>query len=597
MPWSPSENYQSFLDRQQSGFVRPIVAVCLSIIVTMTLAHQVLQGGNSELFRDLFGVVVFSILFYAADTQRISEKNSHTAVLVVSLIMMLFSIWEEWSLADGQLPHYLQIIFVAAGLIMMKVSCLVGLYLSSLGCYYLYCAVCSPQANLGEVSVTLLIAATIGAGCFAIRQRMLLHQFEQTRSEEEEQAQLREALQRIQDEHEKLHQEKRSCQLQMQEATAILHNLNEQESCLKQELMHSQAMDSIGRLAGGLAHELNNTITVVRGLIELNQDYLRGLVDGPELLAEMKETLSRGGELAGRLVSVSGNINLQKRGVSLGQILRTLRKLVGNHRADYLKVDFDETLSECTVLIDEGAWLQTINNLLVNAWDASPPNSTVELQVCVESQMACFRVKDSGSGIAEENQSKIFEPYFTTKARGSGTGLGLAIAHGVVEKHGGSLTLDKSDGEGSIFCAKVPLVLRVETPNETPTPVSAVDRKMGARVLFVEDEEAILRVAKRHLARLGFDVTATTKPREALALLERERYDVVVSDVVMPELDGPGLISQARETVPDLKVIFVSGYTDDRLRGTGISQSNHAFLRKPYTIPELAKLIDKTICE
>lgn len=597
MPWSPSENFQSFLDRQQAGFVRPIVAVCLSIILTITVAHQVVLGQSSALWRDGCGLLVFAIFFYLADTQRISERQSHRAILAAAFTMMLFSIWEEWSLADGQLPHYLQILFVAAGLILMKLSSLIALYSASLACCYLYYVNCSPQTNLGEISVTLLIAAAIGAGCFVIRQRVLLHQFAQTRSEEEEQAQLREALQQIQDEHEKLHRERRSCDLQVQEASAILQNLDEQESCLKQELMHSQAMDSIGRLAGGLAHELNNTITVVRGLIELNQDYLRGLVDGPELLAEMKETLTRGGELAGRLVSVSGNITLQQRAVSLGQLLRTLKKLVGNHRSDYLKVTFDEELSERTVLIDEGAWLQTINNLLVNAWDASPPKSTVELQIGVEGQMACFRVKDSGSGIAEENQSKIFEPYFTTKARGSGTGLGLAIAHGVVEKHGGSLTLEKSDATGSTFCARVPLVLSIDTPGETPTAVSVVDRKVGARVLFVEDEEAILRVAKRHLARLGFDVTATTKPREALALLESERYDVVVSDVVMPELDGPGLISQARETVPDLKVIFVSGYTDDRLRGTGISQSNHAFLRKPYTIPELARLIDKTICE
>lgn len=407
-----------------------------------------------------------------------------------------------------------------------------------------------------------------------------LHQFAESRFENE-----REALQH----------ELQAREAELEESRVVLENLKYQELSLKQESIHSQALNSIGCPAGGPAHELNNTITVIRGLVELNQDNLKSVPEGAKLISEIRETLSRGGELSGRLVTVSGNINLYKRTVTIGRLLKTLEKLVGGHRIKFLDIQAEGDILESSVSVDEGAWLQSLNSLLLNAWEASPPSSLVHLLVTAENGNCCFRVKDFGCGIEPENRSKIFEPYFTTKVGGSGTGLGLAMARGAVEKHGGTLTLESSDSQGTVFCAQIPLETCASPDTNANAPLSHVERKPGARILFVEDEEAILRVAKRHLIRLGFDVTATTEPREALALLEREHYDVVVSDVVMPDLDGPGLIRQARRKVPDLKVIFVSGYTDDRLRGTGLSTQGHAFLRKPYTIPELARLIDETI--
>ena len=509
--------------------------------------------------------------------------------------MASFSLWEEAHVSQGQLPAYYEILYVAIGLTFLRIPHVLAAYAST----FLMAALFYQPGGLpfgdADKLIALSIATLLGLGCFSLRRRLLKEQFTLQQLDDTRQRELREALHEDQLQREKLQLQQAAHLTDINASKAILENLQQQQSSLKQELMHCQAMDSIGRLAGGLAHELNNTLTVVSGLLELNQDHLKELPDGEELVAELKETLSRGGELAGRLVSVSGNMALHKRPVEISQLLRTLKKIVGSHRQDRFKLEVPDEVLDLTVMVDEGAWLQTLSNLLVNAWDASPADSTVELSIEVQDGIAQFRVSDRGKGIPLEYQDKIFEPYFTTKARGSGTGLGLAIAAGVAEKLGGSLVLEKSDKRGTVFCASVPLAKESLETLEEEAPVSVIDRKVGAKVLFVEDEEAILKVAKRHLARLGFEVTATTQPSEALNLLNNERYDVVVSDVVMPGLDGPGLIKQARQTVPDLKVIFVSGYTDDRLRGTGMSQAGQAFLRKPYTIPDLASLIDKTI--
>lgn len=564
-------------------------------MVVTVISHALFLDTMRYLSRDAVGLLSYSALLILASRGKISDKMSHVTVLVAGILMVGFSLWEELIIYNEQLSYYYQILFLAAGLTLIRLIYVLTFYVLSLIGFTIYASVVQPTTGIVEPLVTFLIAAALGLGCFAVQQRVLRRQYAEIQFENDEQALLREALRENHNEQKAFQDELQAREAELEEYRVHLEKLNHQEFSLKQELMHSQAMDSIGRLAGGLAHELNNSITVIRGLVELNQDKLKSVPDGAELVSEIQETLSRGGELAGRLVTVSGNINLHLHPLTIGQLLNTLKKLVGVRRLEFLDIQADAHTLSTSISVDEGAWLQTLNNLLLNAWDASPPNSTVQLSVIVENHHCCFRVKDFGSGIAPEHQPRIFEPYFTTKERGAGTGLGLPIAHGVVEKHSGTLVLERSDEGGTVFCARIPLGPPAEPVKASVASPPEIERKPGVKVLFVEDEEAILRVAKRHLSRLGFDVTATTEPREALALLERERYDIVVSDVVMPDLDGPGLIRQARLTVPDLKVIFVSGYTDDRLRGTGLSAQGDAFLRKPYTIPELARLIDETV--
>ena len=308
----------------------------------------------------------------------------------------------------------------------------------------------------------------------------------------------------------------------------------------------------------------------------------------------MEESLERGTQLAGRLANVGGTFTLNSEHITVSELVMSLKKMLGGHRTARVKFDIPRECDDVGMEADVGAWLQVLQNLVVNALDAGGDES-VTVSVQVQDETLSFLVKDRGHGVSAENQKKIFEPYFTTKARGVGTGLGLAIAAGVVEKHGGHLSLLETGPEGSTFCATIAV--------SGELPVSKKEKEMpqetvtagGTRVLFVEDEIAILKVTQRFLEKLGYEVTATSDPNKALSLLSQASYDVVVSDVVMPGLDGPTMVAEARRQIPELKVIYVSGYTDDRLQGLDEESGRDGFLKKPYSIPELAGLIEKTV--
>jgi two-component system, cell cycle sensor histidine kinase and response regulator CckA len=211
-----------------------------------------------------------------------------------------------------------------------------------------------------------------------------------------------------------------------------------------------------------------------------------------------------------------------------------------------------------------------------------------------------IEVSDTGTGMTPEVMLKIFEPFFSTKEIGRGTGLGLSTVYGIVKQTGGYIFADSEVGQGTTFRVYLPRHIvesEDELPKEKKKELPARDLTGTGRVLLVEDEDAVRNFAARALSRQGYEVLEAATGVEALEVMEREkgRVDIVVSDVVMPEMDGPTLLKELRKTKPDLKIIFVSGYPDDAFKKTLDENEAYAFLAKPFTLPQLAAKVKEQL--
>ena len=571
-------------------FIRTVGA-SLAVQIVLAVSHHILLQTHEHLLRELLSVGLFAGGFLWARRGTLNPKYGNSFIYVCGMLSFGLVLAEERSVGNGQFVDYLQAMYVGAGIVILSLGWLSFFYASTL----LIILTQSDYATLSTEQLPFLfVSLLLGYSCHYLQVRHTGSRLNLIAEEEARQMEFRETLHGSQLEKEKMLLRIMQLEKSRDQLKEDVEILKDEKSSLEQELLHSQAVDSIGRLAGGLAHELNNALTVISGNLELNREEICCNPDGPEILQELEESLERGTQLAGRLANVGGTFTLNSEHITVSELVMSLKKMLGSHRTARVNFDIPRECEDVGMEADVGAWLQVLQNLVVNALDAGG-DELVTLSVQVSDETLSFLVKDRGHGVSEENQQKIFEPYFTTKARGVGTGLGLAIAAGVVEKHGGSLSLTETGPEGSTFCATIAV--------SGELPVSKKEKDMpqetitagGTRVLFVEDEIAILKVTQRFLEKLGYDVTATSDPNKALSLLSEAPYDVVVSDVVMPGLDGPTMVAEARRQLPELKVIFVSGYTDDRLQGLDEESGRDGFLKKPYSIPELAGLIEKTV--
>ena len=581
----------SHSSEQVRPFLLRTLGACLAVQIVLALSHHILLQTHDHLLREMLFVGFFAAGLLWARGKSLNPKHVNPFIYGCGIVSFAMVLAEERSVGQGQFVDYLQVLYVGAGIVISSLGWLSFFYATTL----LVILTQSGYATLSpEQAPFLFVSLLLGYSCHYLQVRHKGSRRTLIAEEEARQMEFRETLHGSQLEKEKMLLRIMQLEQSRDQLKEDVEGLKEEKSALEQELLHSQAVDSIGRLAGGLAHELNNALTVISGNLELNREEICSNPDGPEILQELEESLERGTQLAGRLANVGGTFTLHSEHITVSQLVMSLKKMLGSHRTSRVEFDIPPECEDVGMEADVGAWLQVLQNLVVNALDAGGDES-VTLGVQLSGETLSFLVRDRGHGVSAENQKKIFEPYFTTKARGVGTGLGLAIAAGVVEKHGGSLSLLETGPEGSEFCATIavsgelPVIKKEKDMPQEPVAAG------GTRVLFVEDEIAILKVTQRFLEKLGYEVTATSDPNQALSLLSEAPYDVVVSDVVMPGLDGPTMVAEARRQLPELKVIFVSGYTDDRLQGLDEESGRDGFLKKPYSIPELAGLIEKTV--
>ena len=381
---------------------------------------------------------------------------------------------------------------------------------------------------------------------------------------------------------------------------------------LELQLRHAMKMEAVGRLAGGVAHDFNNLLTAIRSYADLL------IADTPEWdskradLIEIRKASERAAGLTAQLLAYSRKQMLQPRVLDTRDVLvdleTMLKRILGEDTALRLDVETDVW----PVKADRGQLEQVIVNLTVNARDAMPNGGTVRvtalndtLEHAIETrhgevpagQYVSMSVTDSGVGMDVKTQSQVFEPFFTTKPLGHGTGLGLATVQGIVAQSGGYVTVQSEPGVGTTFTIYLPRALEAPRPEPRSGPMSPLRHKGHETILLVEDEGAVRTLARRVLERTGFTVLEAATPKVALMIAEKHRDDIdlVLSDVVMPEMSGPQLVAKISHICPDACVLFISGYTDDEIIGRGLSEPGLMLLPKPFSAQELVDRVRQAL--
>ncbi|MBI5830780.1 MAG: PAS domain S-box protein [Armatimonadetes bacterium] len=379
---------------------------------------------------------------------------------------------------------------------------------------------------------------------------------------------------------------------------------------LQDQLAQAQKMESVGRLAGGVAHDFNNMLGVILGHVELA---MADLAPGSPLRADLLDVQSaaqRSADLTRQLLAFARRQTVVPRLLDLNQTvtdsLKMLRRLIG----EQVELDWSPHAGLWPVRMDPSQVDQMLANLCVNARDAIGGVGSVRIathnvlvaagQVPPAEGMApgewvLLSVSDTGHGMDAETAAQVFEPFFTTKDVGQGTGLGLATVYGVVRQNEGFITVDSQLGHGTTFRIYLPRCA-VE-PSAPAAPSAAVPYGSGQTVLLVEDEPAILRMARRLLEGLGYTVLVAETPGQAIDLAGRpeQRIDLLLTDVVMPEMNGRDLAEQLHRHRPGLACLFMSGYTADVIAHQGVLDPGMHFIQKPFTRSDLAVAVHSAL--
>ncbi|MCD8563144.1 MAG: response regulator [Alphaproteobacteria bacterium] len=392
-----------------------------------------------------------------------------------------------------------------------------------------------------------------------------------------------------------------------------LYDLTQQKA-LEAQFVQSQKMQAIGQLAGGVAHDFNNLLTAIIGFCDLL--LLRHKPGDPSFsdIMQIKQNSNRAANLVRQLLAFSRQQTLRPKVQDITDILTELSHLLRRLIGANIELDMIHGAGLGLVKVDGGQMEQVLINLAVNARDAmqdggklviSTENFTNRKPKKLLSEelppghWTVIKVTDTGHGIPSDILTRIFEPFFTTKGIGQGTGLGLATVYGIIRQTDGFLDVESIVGQGTTFTLYLPRATdtqaEVDEP-QGPEENSSKDLTGSERILLVEDEDAVRTFSQRALSNKGYEVLTADSGESALKLLENlegKPLDLLVTDVVMPGMDGPTLVGHIRKTSPSLKIIFMSGYTEDRLKdhmGEGIF-----FLPKPFTLKQLAAKVKEVL--
>jgi two-component system cell cycle sensor histidine kinase/response regulator CckA len=398
---------------------------------------------------------------------------------------------------------------------------------------------------------------------------------------------------------------------------AIVYALDTTDQrALEMQFTQSQKMQAVGQLAGGVAHDFNNVLTAIIGYSDLLLASHRPTDPSFQDIMQIKQNASRAAGLVRQLLAFSRRQTLRPQVLALGDVIAELRILLARLLGEKIQLDVVHGRDLWPVKADLNQFEQVVVNLAVNARDAMPGGGKLSIRTRnVEAAEAAelsrqempagdwvmVEVGDTGTGIASDILDKIFEPFFSTKEVGKGTGLGLSTVYGIVKQTGGYIHVESEAGRGTIFRIFLPRHIAEAGKAEAPVELAAVaaptDLTGRGTVLLVEDEDAVRSFATRALESRGYTVLSAASGVEALELLDEDAsaVDLVVSDVVMPEMDGPTLLKELRRRRPDLKVIFVSGYAEDAFKRNLDDSERFVFLPKPFSLKQLVQAVKETM--
>jgi PAS domain S-box-containing protein len=382
---------------------------------------------------------------------------------------------------------------------------------------------------------------------------------------------------------------------------------------VEEQLRQSQKMEAVGRLAGGVAHDFNNLLTAISGYSDLLLHRLPEYSTLRRDVEEIRKAGDRAAALTRQLLAFSRRQVLQPKVLDLNSVVtkmgQVLRRLIGED----IELSIEPSPSLLLLKADPGQIEQVIVNLAVNSRDAMPDGGRITIATAdadlsrsyaaahpgvVPGPHVLLSVADTGQGMSDETQAHLFEPFFTTKERGKGTGLGLATVYGIVQQSGGHIRVNSAPDRGSTFFIYLP---RVEGPKDAATgadrPPLPHPSPGTETVLLAEDEEVVRRLAREILSENGYKVLAAGNGREALLLSEAHRGEIhlLLTDVVMPKMSGRELTERIRLQRPGLRVLYMSGYTDDAILRHGVLEDGIPFLQKPFTPEVLARKVREVL--
>jgi len=385
----------------------------------------------------------------------------------------------------------------------------------------------------------------------------------------------------------------------------------EEQQKLQAQLLQSQKLEAIGQLAGGVAHDFNNLLTGILGFVGLARDQVDA--DSP-ISADLGETIElarRASDLTRQLLAFSRRQILEPEPVNLNDLVQNMSKMLNRLLGEDITLDFQPASELDRVSADPGQLEQVLVNLAVNSRQAMPQGGTLKIETATvlldEAEIRLRRVEvspgpyvrltvaDTGMGIDKSIQELIFDPFFTTKEVGVGSGLGLSTVYGIIKQHNGFIWVDSEPGKGAAFTLYLPVAEQVPLAEAEaePTTVAA----WTATVLVVEDDAAVLQVMERMLSQLGYTVLAATEPDEAEAIFDKHKEEVtlLLTDVIMPKRSGRELYDTLAQSVPHLKVLFMSGHTQDMLVQKEVLAPESAFIKKPFSQENLDSKIQSLL--
>jgi two-component system, cell cycle sensor histidine kinase and response regulator CckA len=369
-------------------------------------------------------------------------------------------------------------------------------------------------------------------------------------------------------------------------AEEALRQSEESSRKLERELVQAQKMESIGRLAGGIAHDFNNLLTAILGFSEMLLEETTVTSSHRRDLEAIQKAASHGASLTRQLLAFSRRQVMELTVIDIAELVRglepILRRLLGEDVETTISCDTDVR----KVKVDRGQLEQVVMNLSVNARDAMPEGGALAIEVKnveIDGPHVMIAVRDTGVGMDPATRARIFEPFFTTKEIGKGTGLGLSTVYGIIKQSNGHIEVDSELGQGTTFKVYLPAVAQaIEPHNDQGPSLPAVG---GAEaILLVEDDPDLRELLARTLTRHGYQLVEAATGVEALEIIRDTQVaiDLLITDAVLPGLPGPAVAREAEILRPGIRVLFVSGYTDDAMLRLGLLNENQAFLQKPF---------------
>jgi PAS domain S-box-containing protein len=394
--------------------------------------------------------------------------------------------------------------------------------------------------------------------------------------------------------------------------STVAHDIRDRKQ-LEAQLLQAQKMESIGRLAGGVAHDFNNMLTAIIGYTELAKAQLPENHPVQNDLDNVNDAARRSAALTRQLLAFARKQVISPRAVDLNDLIARIDTMLNRLLGEDIRLVMKLETGLAPVLIDAGQFEQVLMNLAVNARDAMPNGGTLSIETAdvrvddawcqqhpgaAPGEYGLVRVSDTGVGMSRDVMAHLFEPFFTTKPSGEGTGLGLAMCYGIVKQSGGTIWVSSEPGRGTTFEIYLPRYRGVASAGDTGRVSSTMVENAGREtILLVEDEAVVRDLAYRALSACGYQIITAVDGPDALEIARNYQgtIDLVLSDVVMPHMGVAELSTRLRQHRPGVRILFMSGYSESAVHGHGVIEAGAGLIEKPFTPESLARQVREAL--